>query len=364
MGWNKMVEFEKTPMKDKEEEKFLELSRKFPNHFILASDDSKQEGFEHLYSDISIKDMFGRILTMLGLYSDLGFFQKLKMLKKMIGNFIRIFKGRKASFKDLEPYYQNLKDFGYLTPSKVDDLIETYPNKELWNELSEYSTKKWDVRIGFTKLPPKLIFKEKAALFKHALICIQEMKKDKIDKAPDIYAGAEVMRVYGTLGLAVNDLARFIRSKGIKSQANHPLGGLVSTPPLAGKAGLGWRGRHGLLITPEFGPRQRIAPIFIEEKIFEYTDNKEHTWIEEWCSSCGKCQRNCPSQAIKSQPEISIENISGIGSTKRCIDRDKCFPYFNKTVGCSICIKVCPFSKGRKAYNRLKNVVEKNHVRK
>jgi epoxyqueuosine reductase QueG len=188
------------------------------------------------------------------------------------------------------------------------------------------------------------------------------MEKEKIDKAPGINAGAEVMRVYGTLGLAVNDLARYLRSKGIKSQANHPLGGLVSTPPLAGKAGMGWRGRHGLLITPEFGPRQRIAPIFIEGKVFEYTDNKEHTWIEEWCNSCGKCQRNCPSEAIMSQPEISIKNVSGIGATKTCIDRDKCFPYFNKTVGCSICIKVCPFSKGRKAYNRLKNIVETNRA--
>jgi epoxyqueuosine reductase QueG len=47
-------------------------------------------------------------------------------------------------------------------------------------------------------------------------------------------------------------------------------------PPLAEKAGMGRQRKQGCLITPEFGPRQRLAPIFIEKNIFEYTDNKEH----------------------------------------------------------------------------------------
>ena len=38
----------------------------------------------------------------------------------------------------------------------------------------------------------------------------------------------------------------------------------------------------------------------------------------------------------------------------KSIDREKCFPYFFKTVGCSVCIKVCPFAKGKQAYEKLK----------
>jgi epoxyqueuosine reductase QueG len=112
---------------------------------------------------------------------------------------------------------------------------------------------------------------------------------------------------------------------------------------------------QGCLITPEFGPRQRLAPIFIEGKIFEYTDNNEHDWIENYCKKCRNCQKNCPTEAIYDERTISIKEIPGIGATKTCINRDKCFPYFSKTLGCSICIKVCPFSNGPKTYLALKD---------
>ena len=103
------------------------------------------------------------------------------------------------------------------------------------------------------------------------------------------------MKIYNTLGLAVNDIARWLRDKhDIRCQSNHPLGGLVNIPPLAGKAGLGWRGHDGMLITPQFGQRQRIAPIFLQDKLFEFTDNNDHTWIEEYCKSCRRCEKVCP----------------------------------------------------------------------
>ncbi|MBY9003475.1 MAG: 4Fe-4S dicluster domain-containing protein [Candidatus Lokiarchaeota archaeon] len=100
--------------------------------------------------------------------------------------------------------------------------------------------------------------------------------------------------------------------------------------------------------------RQRLSPIFIEEKLFEYTDNDEHNWIEQYCKSCGNCQKNCPADAIFDEKVVSIENIKGIGAMRTCIDKEKCFPYFGKSMGCSICLKVCPFSGGPKTYQALK----------
>jgi epoxyqueuosine reductase QueG len=194
-------------------------------------------------------------------------------------------------------------------------------------------------------------------LFRHALVFMQEMNKDKIDTAPGIKAGDETIRIYAELGEAVADIADWLRSKGIRSQAVHPLGGLVVTPPLAGKAGLGGQGMHGFLITPEFGPRQRLAPIFIEGKLFEYTDNDEHIWIEQYCKNCRICQKECPTDAILDERVISVENIPGFGALKTCIDREKCFPYFAETLGCSICVKVCPFSNGKETYEKLKNTI-------
>ena len=121
---------------------------------------------------------------------------------------------------------------------------------------------------------------------------------------------------------------------------------------------MGWQGCTGLLITPKYGSRVRIAPIFIEEKLFEYTDSKEHEWIEEFCKTCGKCQRSCPVGAIYPNKKASTV-IDGAFSIRTCIDREKCFPQFSRTLGCSICIKVCTFSKGIEAYNKMKNSVLK-----
>ena len=115
---------------------------------------------------------------------------------------------------------------------------------------------------------------------------------------------------------------------------------------------------NGILITPEFGPRQRIAPIFIEGQIFKYTDSNKHFWIEEYCKICRICQRECPVDAILDEKIISVENVPGIGSMRSCIDREKCFPYFGKTLGCSICIKVCPFSNGKNSYEKLKSLIK------
>lgn len=208
------------------------------------------------------------------------------------------------------------------------------------------------------KLSHDLIFQDYGVLYDNAIILTMEMDKEKIDQAPNFPAGKEVQRVYKDLGFAVNDIAIWLRSKEIRCQSNHPLGGLVNTPPLAGKAGLGWRGFNGLLITPEYGQRQRIAPIFIEEKIFEFTDNLDHKWIEEYCKKCGRCARKCLTQAITQEKVVSIDNVPGIGATITCIDCEKCFSYFVATLGCSICVKVCPFSKGPHMYQRLKKTIK------
>ena len=333
-------------LQGKEERNFLERCRKMPNLVFMSHQNSQQEGFEYFSNKISGK-------TPMQIRGRKGFLHFMRIFAK-IGR--KLMRGRKKSYEDLIPYLTELEEYGKFTSiSKIQEFLNAYPNKNLWSELHYYAKNKWGIiRIGFTELPQELIFRNKAVLFRYALVFMQEMKKDKIDKAPRMEAGEETMRVYAELGEAVADIADWLRKKGVRSQAVHPLGGLVCTPPLAGKAGMGGQGMQGCLITPEFGPRQRLAPIFIEGKIFEYTDNKEHDWIEKYCESCRNCQKNCPAEAIYDERVISIENIQGIGATKTCIDREKCFPFFARSLGCSVCIKVCPFSGGSKIYQALK----------
>ena len=344
------------PIQGKGERNFLEKCRKFSELVLVSHSDAPQEGFEYFFQKFSnpeSKNAGTSLIKMRGVRGSLRFARVFAKYGR------KIMKGRNKAYEDIEPYLLDLEQNGkYIAKSEGLELLKSYPNKNLWIELLDYAKNKWDIiKIGFTELPIELIFRNKMVLFRYALVFMQEMKKDKIDKAPGIKAGDETLRIYAELGVAVADIAQWLRSKGIRSQAVHPVGGLVCTPPLAGKAGMGWQGSQGCLITPEFGPRQRLSPIFIEEKLFEYTDNNEHSWIEQYCKTCGNCRKSCPAEAIYDKKVVSIKNVSGIGAMRTCIDRDKCFPFFGKTLGCSICIKVCPFSGGPKTYNALKQSI-------
>ena len=97
----------------------------------------------------------------------------------------------------------------------------------------------------------------------------------------------------------------------------------------------------------------------IEHKYFEFTDSNEHKWIEKFCKTCHRCQIECPTKAIYQEKKVTYDNIPVIDKMSTCIDREKCFTYFVKTLGCSICIKVCPFSIGPEVYDKLETIISK-----
>lgn len=68
----------------------------------------------------------------------------------------------------------------------------------------------------------------------------------------------------------------------------------------------------------------------------------------EFCESCEKCADRCPSRAIPTGGTTtegpSISNQSG--PRKWYVNVEKCFGYWAKNgMGCSSCIRVCPFNK-------------------
>ena len=202
--------------------------------------------------------------------------------------------------------------------------------------------------IGYTKLPLQLVFKDRAVLYENVIVLLKEMDKNKIAKAPSVATFKMVFETYDSLGKTVNFLTGYLRELGYGAQGGHPLGGLVLYPPLAAAAGLGWMGRHGLLITPQFGPRQRIGAIFTSADNLPVKESNPHSWVGDFCDMCGRCIRTCPSRAIREQPRI---HESG---RRTHIIRDKCLPVFVTKQGCTICVKKCPFSK--RSYEDIYNV--------
>lgn len=119
-----------------------------------------------------------------------------------------------------------------------------------------------------------------------------------------------------------------------------------------------WFSKSGNVINQEFGARFRISALLTQNRIFAYTDNDEHKWIENFCKTCLRCVRECPTGEIYEESKEVGQYIEGIGQHKRASDLYKCHTMHSKTIGCSICLKVCPFSNGINTYKKLKALME------
>jgi epoxyqueuosine reductase len=122
-------------------------------------------------------------------------------------------------------------------------------------ELEAYARSVGIDDMGYTRLEGKLVFRRKAVLHENAIVLTMEMDKAKIDTSPSEGSFVEVHKTYHHLGRAANQIAGWLREKGYSAHAGHPLMGLALYPALAQQAGLGWRGPHGLRITPRLVPR-------------------------------------------------------------------------------------------------------------
>lgn len=346
----------------KAETNFLNRIKNYPNKVHLSFENADMEGFEFFGCYEYLSKPGTKSPTMKNKLKQLGPTKGVTMLKMAANYMPKMIKGINNSYKDAEATLQDLENEQPII-NHNHPLLESYPNQSIWEELTSYAWDTWQVKIGFTEMPDELIFKGKGTLYNHALICIQEMDKDAIDCAPEMETADEVMKIYSTLGIAINDISNWLRKNyNINCHSNHPLGGLVNSIPLAVKAGMGYFGHNGLLITEDFGQRHRVAPIFIENSFFNYTDSNDHHWIAEFCQFCRKCEKSCPTSAIHHENIDTDMIIDGIGTKQTSIDREKCFPYFNKTMGCAICIKVCPFSKADGTYNKLKQFMENKKI--
>ncbi len=102
-----------------------------------------------------------------------------------------------------------------------------------------------------------------------------------------------------------------------------------------------------LIISPEAGPRHRLAVVYTDIENLPIRKENPHDWIKEFCRQCGKCIKKCPSQAIHETP------VKTKGDHIAYIDNNDCVNYFSKNYGCSVCVKECPFNQ--LGYDKIKD---------
>lgn len=235
------------------------------------------------------------------------------------------------TIKEMKKSYQTLKNNPHLNKTIIDAVT--------LEELKSFAYTLGVSNIGFTKVDPSMIFKDKKILFENAIVFTMEMKRDAIDYAPSIKTKKEVFRTYLELGKIVNKIAEFLRERGYNAQAGPALGGDVNYPLLAQKAGLGAIGKHGLLISPSFGPSFRIAAVYTDIENLPMNKTNNHMWINSFCEKCNRCVKQCPAGAIYKDAKIFKDE------SKQCIDYKKCAVPFSTQYGCTVCVKECTFYK-------------------
>ena len=215
---------------------------------------------------------------------------------------------------------------------------KTHGDRALFEEIEARAIKLGASSVGYTRVPPQWVFQKKAIAFDNAIMLTMEMDKGGIDSAPSIDCMKTVMETYRDLGRIANKIADSLRVRGYGAHAGHPLNGLALYPPLAQSAGLGWIGLNGIIITPEHGPRVRLAAVFTSIKNLPITDANEHGWVVDYCTGCKVCLKKCPPKALYDTP---VDHGNG---RITYVDNDLCFPYFSDFYGCSVCVSVCPFN--------------------
>ena len=111
--------------------------------------------------------------------------------------------------------------------------------------------------------------------------------------------------------------------------------------PIADAAGLGWTGKHTLLINKQAGSFFVLGELFMS---LELPDDKP---VKEHCGSCSACIDICPTQAIIAPYEldasacISYLTIEHDGS----IDTKYRRAIGNRIFGCDDCQLICPWNR-------------------
>lgn len=166
------------------------------------------------------------------------------------------------------------------------------------------------------------------------------MDRGMIQCAPGPPVIVETARRYVEAADISIQLAGWLRRLGYGARA-HIAGSnyQAMVVPLAWAAGLGELGRMGILITPKLGPRVRLGLVTTDLPLI--VDNPVAFGVQDFCMTCLKCARNCPSKAISFDPP---EESNGV--IRWVIDREECYRYWRKMgTDCSVCLSVCPYSK-------------------
>jgi len=146
-----------------------------------------------------------------------------------------------------------------------------------------------------------------------------------------LLSGAMKLQEWGYLAMPI------AASQSINIEDNYYQGAFPHKTA-ATRAGIGWVGKSGCLITEEFGPRIRLGTLLTNMEV-----KYDTPIIESKCGGCKICVMTCPALAIQGNNWYPGINRESLIDARAC---SKHMSNFYKHIGrgsvCGICIKSCP----------------------
>ena len=222
--------------------------------------------------------------------------------------------------------------------------LEKWLNKGMHGTM-QYMENHFDMRIDPSKLVPgaKSVI---TLLLNYFPDQVQSINAPKISKYAFGNDYHEVIRTKLKLFLQeINEQIGEVHGRGFVDSAP------VLERAWAQKAGIGWIGKNGNLITKQSGSFFFIATLIVDLELIY-----EDAFAKDYCGTCTKCIDECPTDAIL--PDKVIDG-------SKCISyltielKDALIPtamkgkFDNWMFGCDVCQDICPWNRFSKSTNEI-----------
>lgn len=174
---------------------------------------------------------------------------------------------------------------------------------------------------------------------RYAIVFTLEMAYDRVRYAPDLPITEETALQYLRGATISINLARYIRNLGYPARAHISDSNYqIMLPPVGHDAGLGELSRMGYLISRRFGARVRLGAVTTDLPLIH--DSPQVFGVQDFCATCVKCARNCPSAAIPHGDKTMMRGVE-----KWRLNAERCLWYWRVAgTDCGLCMRVCPYS--------------------
>ncbi len=177
----------------------------------------------------------------------------------------------------------------------------------------------------------------------NALVILLDQGYETMEGASgdDWVSGAQSMRAYMRGAQIAGIIAAHIRSLGYSARSHTNSDSDVLHIPLVLHAGLGEMSRIGeLVLNPFVGPRFKSVVVSTDMPVTP--DRHIDFGLQDFCSKCTKCARECPCAAIPFGGKVMFN-----GAEMWKPDMERCTKYRLGNLrgsACGRCMKTCPFN--------------------